>query len=98
MKTMIATVKSFIKKNRKNLYVKVKSNFNGMTDSVEQVEDTFTPAEDETRNQGHTMGILGAWFVGHGRDYHEAFSAEGFTGFKVFNSCGSFIVAIKSAV
>lgn len=36
-----ATVKSFIKKNEGNLYIRVKSSFDGMTDCVQQLEGGF---------------------------------------------------------
>jgi hypothetical protein len=36
------------------------------------------------------LGITGAWFVRSSRDYFDFIDAEGFTGFKVYNCCGSF--------
>lgn len=94
-KTTIATVKSFIKKNRNNLFIKVKSRFSGMTDGLEFQDDDFTPALTDEKHGEYTQGVAGAWFVGRGNDYHEAFEDDHFKGFKVFNSCGSFYLAIK---
>jgi hypothetical protein len=41
------------------------------------------------------MGIKGAWFVGQSRDYFDAFENDNFIGYKVYNSCGSFYLAIN---
>lgn len=42
------------------------------------------------------MGIKGAWFVLRGRDYFERIGDQGFTGFHVYNCCGSFDIAIRA--
>ena len=102
-----ATVKAFIKRNRENLLIKVESDFDGMQDMVVSVEDTFTPAEPRKywdRERGcevegnpenqNTMGLVGVWFVGSGRDSCSAYETEFYRGFRVSNCCGSWIVAI----
>lgn len=96
----LATVKSFIKKNRENLYINVKSRFDGMTDCVESLNDGFQKAATDTdkHTQEHSLGIKGAWFVGSSRDYFQPYDNIGgdMTGIEVSNSCGSFILAIRS--
>lgn len=93
----LATVKSFIKKNPE-LYFRLKSSFNGMTDGVEDVKDQLSPATRTENNLSYTLGIEGAWFVGGSRDYFSNYSDGTYEGIEVFNSCGSFILARKKAV
>ena len=101
-KPTLATVKSFINKNRENLFINVKSSFDGMTDGVEQLHGGFMPAKkDKTVSinsdyYNTTQGIEGVWFVGGSRDYIYPYNESGFTGYRVSNSCGVFILAIKS--
>lgn len=107
-KTTIATVKSFIRKNREKLLIKTTSRFDGMVDAV-RFEDApeFTPALDadyydgdtgETvkvpREDRSTLGIQGVWFVGSGDNWCQAFETDTHIGFDVSNCCGSWIVAI----
>ena len=89
------TLKSFIRKNAGNLHVKVRSRFDGMTDCVQSVEDTFTPAEPAGHVE-HTLGIAGVWLVGGSRNSFDAFEADGFRGITVYNCCGSFVVAVPA--
>jgi hypothetical protein len=77
----IATVKSFIRKNRQSLLICYCSHFDGMTDSTQHNDNPqFVPA--------------GAWFVGRSRDFLSAFDDGERVGFSVSNACGSFILAI----
>lgn len=86
-KITLSTLKSFIRDNRENMYINVKSDFDGMTDCVEQRKEGFKKAtEDKTVSKSssyydRTMGIEGAWFVGSSRDYFTAYSDEKYTGF-----------------
>ncbi len=89
----LATIKSFINKNRDDLLIKVGSRFDGMTDCVEQVEDNFSKAQVTEFMSQHTLGIQGAWFVGNSRDHFSAFETDDLKGFEVYNACGSFILA-----
>lgn len=90
-----ATFKSFIRKNRQALLVKVKSSFCGMSDMVEQIEDDFDPAEDESHfGPEHSCGISGVYLVGGSRDYFTAYETETHIGIEFSNCCGSGIVAI----
>ncbi len=52
-----ATVKSFIKNNIENLYINVTSDFDGMTDCVEQVKGGFKKAEKTEDNISHNLGM-----------------------------------------
>lgn len=97
-----ATVKSFITRQSKadNLWIMRKSDFSGYTDCVESISNpTFVKTSVNANVEGwiaeNTMGVDGAWFVGSSRDYFEPFEDAEFTGIKVYNSCGSFILAAK---
>jgi hypothetical protein len=101
-KTTLSTIKSFVKKNEGNLWINVTSDFDGMTDCVEAVKDGWqkvtkdnTQSKDSSYHEA-TMGVSGAWFVRGGRDYFNQYNEDGFTGYRIFNSCGSFVLAIKS--
>lgn len=93
-KITLATVKSFINKNNGNIYINVTSSFDGMQDCVMPCQDGFIKAQNESGNSENTYGIAGAWFVGQSRDRFEAHDCETFTGFKVSNACGSFVLAV----
>ncbi len=90
-----ATIKKFIKTNWNGLYIKNKSNFNGMTDSVESVDGEFKKVEQATYSLDYNLGIKGAWFVGGSRDYFTPYADENMVGYEVYNSCGSFLLAFK---
>ncbi len=103
-KITIATVKSFLKKYSENVFINVKSRFDGMTDGTEQLHGGFTKATADTDHPAHTLGIAGAWFVGQSRDYftpydnnmlHLTGGIGHLTGIEVSNSCGRFILAVK---
>lgn len=92
-----ATFKVFVNKNRERLLIRCESSFDGMTDCVEQARNPqFAPAKDAERVMDHNLGINGIWLVGESRDYFRPFSGNGLEGIHVFNSCGSFTVAIKA--
>ena len=97
-KVTLATVKSFIRKNRPNLLIRCKSRFDGMIDGLSSDCDSgFSPAKSDPAAfyQDRTQGIAGAWFVGQSRDYFSAYSKDGLVGYEVYNACGSFILAVK---
>lgn len=99
-KVTMATIKAFIRKND-NLFIKVKSKFDGMADCVETVNMGFAKVVTKNLNpqnnyEERTLGIAG-WFVGSSRDYFEIYQDERFTGFKVFNCCGSFLLVTEKA-
>ena len=90
-----ATFKAFVNKNRENLFILVKSDFDGMVDGV--VECKGTPQKARPSDLGHsenTLGINGVWLVGRSRDYFSHYEDEVFRGIKVYNCCGSFIVGV----
>lgn len=102
-KITLATVKAFIAKNRGELHISCRSRFNGMTDGVESCNDQgFTPVAAPStegkafKNLGrdNTLGIAGAWFVFGSRDSFSAYDDGKFSGIKVYNCCGSFVLAV----
>ena len=92
-----ATFKSFINKNRENLYILVKSRFDGMVDCVTDNPDRmFKKAEkNDYMSQEHNLGINGLWIVGGGRDWFSHFENEHYVGLEYSNCCGSAVIAIK---
>jgi len=96
-KTTLATIKSFVKreKNNNNLYIKVKSGFDGMVDCVMPVDDGFGKVKETTLLNDNTLGMEGAWFVGGNRDYFDDYADDNFIGYLISNCCGSFIIAMK---
>tara|TARA_R110002020_G_scaffold472206_1_gene699969 strand:- start:318 stop:614 length:297 start_codon:yes stop_codon:yes gene_type:complete len=91
-----ATLKSFIKKNRAELLIKVGSTFDGMVDCVMPVEDNdFSPALDTDRCTSNTLGVHGVWLVLGGRDYITRIETDDLVGLRVSNCCGDFSVAIN---
>lgn len=95
-KATVATIKSFIRKNRPSLLVKTTSTFDGMCDGVRPCENPgFYPAKD-TDCPERTAGVQGVWLVGGGRDCITPFRKDGFEGYEVYNCCGSFSVAVKA--
>ena len=92
-----ATIKSFIRKNAEKWFIKVESDFNGMSDCVEHVEDRFkqVDANKIDFDNKNTFGIAGAWFVGNSRDYFNEYDFEDLYGYYIYNSCGSFVLATK---
>ena len=98
MRTTLATIKSFVKKNQKHLYINVKSSFDGMIDGQSYYHDGFTKAsiDKEKFNDKHTLGICGCWLVNGSRDYFTPYNANGYIGYEVSNCCGHFILAIKN--
>jgi len=91
-----ATLKSFVKKNKENLFIKVKSTFDGMSDGIVCINEGFKKVSLKEDYQEHTLGIEGAWLVGSSRDYFNFYSDRSFEGIEVYNCCGSFIIATKN--
>ncbi len=97
-KATIATVKSFVRKNRSSLLVKVSADFDPMTDCVQYgIEKDFRPAVATSLNcDGNTLGIRGLWLVGRSRDSIQAFEKDGIRGFHIYNCCGSYSVGVAA--
>jgi len=86
-KFTLASLKSFIKKNEKTLYIKVNSSFNGMNDSVETVKSDLMQvnAEKIDFTRKRTFWINGLQLVGHSDDKFEI-SKNG-KAVNIFNCC-----------
>ena len=94
-KITMATLKSFIRKNTGKLYIKNLSDFDGMTDGIEQCENRgFREARETEDHVSNSLGIGGVWCVGHSGDYFNAYDSDGFTGIEVNNCCGNFVLAV----
>lgn len=89
-----ATFKSFVKKNRSNMVIRVKSKFDGMYDMCMEGENKFVKAVDADRVHDNNLGIQGVWLVGGGRsgDYFTEYNDGKIKGIEVYNCCGTFIV------
>jgi len=94
-KITLATLKSFIRKNSDDLYINVRSSFDGMTDGLEYYKNGFSKAEKTNEFESNTLGISGAWLVGGSRNHFSAYNENGFEGIRVSNCCGSFILAVR---
>ena len=98
-KITLATLKSFIKKNHDNLYIKNLRDFDGMVDCVMPNPGAeFRPATFTEAGLDYNLGVKGVYVVRSSRDYFYPFEDDQFTGIEVSNCCGGFIVAIKREV
>lgn len=92
-----ATFKSFVRKNAENLMISTESDFDGMQDMVVSCGNRdFRPVTKSERSEENTLGIVGLWLVGGGRDYFEAVEKDGFKGIRVWNCCGSSVLAVQA--
>ena len=89
----MATVKSFIKKNADNLYVKKLSAFDGMIDGAADVVDDFKKVSPE-----QALGFQGVYVVGSSRNYISKYEDDTFEGFDIYNCCGSGILAKRKII
>lgn len=102
MKTMtkkitLATFKSFVKKNRQDLFILNKSDFDGMQDCVTSCNSTPRKAEERPATGyelPNTLGIKGIWLVLDSRDWFKDYEDAMFKGIAVSNCCGSFVVCV----
>ncbi|HPO05749.1 MAG TPA: hypothetical protein PLQ36_01430 [Candidatus Gracilibacteria bacterium] len=91
-KITLATIKKFIRENKDNLFIKVKSDYDAMSDCYDAVDNptlrkvTF----DENSKCEHDLGVAGAWFVFDSRDYFREIENENYKGYNVTNCCTSF--------
>ena len=92
-KITLATLKAFAKRNSDALFVKVKSDFDGMTDSVQQVSDDWRKTEITDSRNYYKTGIQGVYTVGRSRDFFEIYEDDLFIGIEISNSCGTTILA-----
>lgn len=89
-----ATFKSFINKNRENLFIEIKNSFDGMTDGCEPVNSGIKPAGKTECSVDNDFGINGVWLVG-GNDSFSFIETGEYFGIHVYNCCVSFNVYIK---
>ena len=98
-KVTLATIKSFMKRElkNKNLHVKQLSTFDGMVDMVVDRDNEFTKVEIKELDleKKNDLGIRGVWFVNQSGDGFEDYADDNYIGYKIYNCCGSFIVAFK---
>lgn len=91
-----ATLKSFINKNKENLFSKEKSRFDGMSDCVMQNKQaSFNKIESTDISCKNTLGIKDVWLVDGLSNYFAHYEDENFIGIEGTNCCGNWIVAIK---
>ena len=91
------TVKSFIRKAGDKLKIMSTHSFDGMQDCIAATGNwTFFTAKQATNADQHNLGVEGAHFVGHGRDYFRPYNADGMVGIEVSNCCGRFTLAIEA--
>ena len=98
-KITLATVRSFIKRNLKDLNQQTLSRFDGMTDCVQRNENAaFRPADIEKFDEKNeaTMGIPGVWFVRGSRDYFTVINTPEWVGYEVYNCCVSWQVVVPA--
>lgn len=107
-KITVATVKSFIRKNRSNLLINVESSFDGMADGVRDtgsrefhpiVARDYWDSEagryvEASQDCSNTLGIRGVWLVGGSRNSLSRFENDKVQGFRVYNCCGAWTVAV----
>ena len=89
-----ATFKAFIKKNKDNLFINVKSAFNGMVDMVDTVNSGFKKATLTDKHCENTLGIDDVWVI-DGRNWFQVYEDKEFQGIDWYNCCGSGIIAIR---
>ncbi len=90
---MLSKVKEFIRDNADTLYIKRLSQYDPQGDVVVEEEGAWRmslPMEDNRYNHGAS----GAFFVGDGQDAVSEYAIAPWRGYKVENSCGSFILAV----
>jgi hypothetical protein len=88
-KITLSTLKSFINKSSE-LFVEVKSSFDGMEDGVRKVADNFSKVSKED-----AIGHNGVWCVGGSRNYFTFVENDNYFGIEVYNCCGSGILWTK---
>ncbi|TSD02697.1 MAG: hypothetical protein Athens071426_412 [Parcubacteria group bacterium Athens0714_26] len=94
-KITLTTVKKFIKDND-NIYLKVKSSFDGGIDCIAYEQNAeFKKAVLSEEHKKNTLGIQGLWLVLSSRDYFTPYEDETFKGLEISNSCGNSIIAVK---
>lgn len=94
-KPNIGHVKRFIKARMAadDLYIKVKSKFDGMTDSVEYTkQEGYELAQREDTYHECNLGVSGVWIVSSSGNLVKEVQENGLVGYEVYNCCGCFTV------
>lgn len=94
-KITLASVKSFIRKHNQEMFINLKSEFDGMVDGCVSQNNGFVKAEIDTFHPQCTLGIKNAWFVRDSNDYFKSYEDSKYVGIEVINSCSHFILAIQ---
>ncbi len=97
-----AAVKSFIRRHRDHLFIRIDSKIQGYDDGKSRIHAaTFNAATVSDLSNEHTLGVEGVWFLGRGfagGDYFESFQRDGYEGIAVFNNMCDFVLAVRSEV
>ena len=88
-KITLSTLKAFAKRNENNLFIKEVSSFDGMTDGVEWNRNPKWSKVELLKAYGHE----GVWLVGSSRDRFAIYEDAKYIGIKVYNCCGTGILA-----
>ena len=83
-----ATIKSFIKKNKENLLIKLVSEFDGMTDGVVNNKNAEYKKIVSSSSDINELFVLG-------RNYFEVIDNEKYYGYSISNCCGLFELVIE---
>lgn len=97
-KITLATLKTFFNKNSNNIFIKELSRFDGMVDCVMPTKDEFSQVKRSENINDRDLGFSGCWLVGSSRDSISIYEDDIYTGFQVYNSCGSWIAATPKQV
>jgi hypothetical protein len=97
-KITLATLKTFFNKNSDNIYIKELSRFDGMVDCVMPTKDDFSQVKRREDISDNDLGFSGCWLVGSSRDSISLYEDDIYTGFQVYNACGSWIAATPKQV
>jgi len=93
-KITLATLKSFIRRNRANLLVKVTSHFDGQIDGVRSHPNAEFRSAESAGHVENTLGISGVWVVGGSRNSFTSYEDAQHAGIRCYNCCGTFVVAV----
>lgn len=97
-KITLATIKSFVRKNKGKLFIFVKSTFDPMIDCVMPTTNKrFVRANKTDYSYQYSLGIEYACFVGRGADMFRPYEDSQYIGYNVYNCCGEFNLAIKKS-
>ena len=97
-KITLATLKTFFNKHSDNMYIKELSRFDGMVDCVMLTKDEFSQVKRSENISDNDLGFSGCWLVRSSRDSISLYEDDIYTGFQVYNACGSWIAATPKQV